>query len=88
MNKIDELTEVTAPNENEYPYGAKVTIFLNGMVQFELDIKDKLINLDDKLVIEFRQNEHSITHFQEITVPGFQEWDVSILGFQTACEAE
>lgn len=39
MNKIDELTEVTAPNENEYPYGAKVTIFLNGMVQFELDIK-------------------------------------------------
>jgi hypothetical protein len=53
-----------------------------------LDIKDKLISLDEKLVIEFKQNEHSCSHFQEITDPGFQEWDVSIFGFQTACEAE
>lgn len=88
MNNNDGFTEVTAPNENEFPYGVKVTIFLNGMVRFELDIKDKLINLYDKLVIKFKQNEHSCSHFQEITVPGYQEWDVSILGFQTACEAE
>ena len=88
MNKNDELTEVTAPNEYEFPYGAKVTIFLNGMVKFELDIEDKLIKLNDKLVIKFTQNKNSNSSFQEITVPGFQVWDVSILGFQTACEAE
>jgi len=88
MNNNDELPEITAPNENEFPYGAKVVIFLNGMVKFELALKDKLISLDDKLVIQFKQNEHSFLHFQEITVPGFQEWVVSILGFKTACEAE
>ena len=66
MNTNNELIEIMTPNENEFPYGAKVTIFLNGMVNFELDIKGNLISLDNELVIEFQLNEHPNSQFQEI----------------------
>ncbi|MBC2704347.1 HEPN domain-containing protein [Desulfobacula sp.] len=73
-------------NPNDFPYGAYITIFLNGTIQFELDQMDFI--LGENLSLQFVENKFNASKFTEITYPGFKVWDVKLTGFKTACEAE
>jgi hypothetical protein len=69
-----------------FPYGVKITIYLNGEIQF--DIKHNLFVFGENLTLKFIENKTNTSQYQEIALPGFQVWDVSLDGFATACEAE
>lgn len=77
---------VMETNPNDFPYGACITIFLNGTIQFELDQMNYM--LGENLSLQFVENQSNASEFTEITYPGSKVWDVKITGFKTACEAE
>lgn len=71
---------------HEFPYGAKISLFLNGTIQFDVD--QKLYMLGNNLSLKFVENKSNASEFTEITFPGSKVWDVKLTGFKTACEAE
>ena len=77
---------VMETNPNEFPYGAYITIFLNGTIQFDLDQKNYM--LGENLSLQFVENKSNASEFTEITFLGSKVWDVKLTGFKTACEAE
>jgi hypothetical protein len=77
---------ITETDPHEFPYGALITLFLNGSIQFDLD--EKLYNLGNNLSLKFVENKSNASKFTEITFPGSKVWDVKLTGFKTACEAE
>lgn len=70
----------------EYPYGACITIFLNGTIKFELESHE--YSLAENLTLDFVENKRTASEFTEVTYDGAKVWDVRIYGFKTACEAE
>jgi hypothetical protein len=83
----DELQQdIAEPDPQRFPYGAKITIFLNREIQF--DIKRRLFGFGENLTMKFVENKTNTSKYQEVALPGFQVWDVLLDGFQTAVEAE
>jgi len=83
---IDYQINVMETNPNDFPYGANITIFLNGTIQFELGQMNYM--LGENLSLQFVENKSNASEFTEITFPGSKIWDVKLTGFKTACEAE
>lgn len=83
---MDYQMNVMESNANDFPYGAYITIFLNGTIQFELDQMNYM--LGENLSLQFVENKSNASEFTEITFPGSKVWDVKLTGFKTACEAE
>lgn len=83
---MSEKNYVIEPEPHKFPYGSKITIFLNGEIQF--DVEEKSYQLGENLVLKFVKNDTTASKYTEITFPGFQVWDVFLFGFTTACEAE
>lgn len=77
---------VIETDPHEFPYGAKISLFLNGTIQFDVD--QKLYMLGNNLSLKFVENKSNASEFTEITFPGSKVWDVKLTGFKTACEAE
>lgn len=73
-------------NENEFPYGTYITIFLNGTIQFDLDKFE--YDLGDHLCLQFVENKSTASEFIEVNYSGSKVWDVKLTGFKTACAAE
>ena len=73
-------------NENNFPYGTYITIFLNGTIQFDLDKFDYY--LGDQLSLQFVENKSTASEFIEVNYSGSKVWDVRLTGFRTACAAE
>lgn len=73
-------------NENDFPYGTYITIFLNGTIQFDLDKLD--YDLGDQLCLQFVENKSTASEFLEVNYSGSKVWDVKLTGFKTACAAE
>lgn len=73
-------------NENDFPYGTYITIFLNGTIQFDLDKFD--YDLGDQLCLQFVENKSTASEFVEVNFSGSKVWDVKLTGFKTACAAE
>lgn len=83
----DELQkDIIETDPYRFPYGAKITIFLNGEIQF--DIQHKLFGFGENLTLKFVENKTNTSQYQEVALPGFQVWDVLLEGFLTACDAE
>ena len=78
--------DVKEPDPDKFPYGAKITAFLNREIQF--DIKQELFEFGENLTLKFIENKTNVSQYQEVASPGFQVWDVLLNGFTTACEAE
>ena len=83
---IDYQINVMETNPNDFPYGANITIFLNGTIQFELGQMNYMPG--ENLSLQFVENKSNASEFTEITFPGSKIWDVKLTGFKTACEAE
>lgn len=73
-------------NENDFPYGTYITIFLNGTIQFDLDKFE--YDLGDHLYLQFVENKSTASEFIEVNYTGSKVWDVKLTGFKTACAAE
>ena len=73
-------------NENDFPYGTYITIFLNGTIQFDLDKFD--YDLGDQLCLQFVENKSTASEFIEVNYSGSKVWDVKLTGFKTASAAE
>jgi hypothetical protein len=78
--------DVRELNPHAFPYGAKITIFLNGEIQF--DVQHDLFEFGESLTLRLVEDKTIVSKYQELTLPGFQVWDVFLEGFSTACEAE
>jgi len=85
MNENNQ-NDVVKPDVNKFPYGVKITIFVNGEIKF--DIENKLYELAENLTLKFVQNDTTTSQYTEVTFAGYQVWDVHLEGFKTACEAE
>ncbi len=84
--RVELQKDIMEPDPYRFPYGAKITIFLNGEIQF--DIQHKLFGFGENLTLKFVENKTNTSQYQEVALPGFQVWDVLLDGFPTACEAE
>jgi hypothetical protein len=85
MMNIDEKNIIES-DPNKFPYGAKITIFLNGTIQF--DLQQKIHDFGDNLTIKFIENKTTASEYLEVTFPGSQVWDILLVGFSNACDAE
>jgi len=85
MTDIDEKTIIES-DPNKFPYGAKITIFLNGTIQF--DMQQKIHQFGENLTLKFIENKTDASKHLEVTFPGSQVWDILLAGFSNACDAE
>ena len=65
---------------DDFPYGAYITIFLNGTIQFDLEQFD--YSLGDNLFLQFVENKKTASEFLEVNYSGSKAWDVKLTGFR------
>ncbi len=70
----------------KWPYGSKITLFLNGERSFKLEGATCLL-VDDNYVVRFEPGS-KLSVQNEIKNPEFQVWNICLEGFTTASEAE
>ena len=86
MADSDQEKEIIEPDPNKFPYGAKITVFLNGAIQF--DMQQKVHEFGENLTLKFIENKTNTSEYSEVRFPGSQVWDILLAGFSTACDAE
>jgi len=59
------INSVTEPDADKFPYGAKITIFLNGEIQF--DVKDRIYQFGKNLTVKFVENRSIDAQYTERT---------------------
>lgn len=86
MNSCNSKRNTINSDPLKTPYGAKLTLFLNGHRTFKLEGETCLLVGKDHIIRFIPGNELLVRH--EIKNPGFQVWDIYIEGFTSATDAE
>lgn len=70
----------------KWPYGSKLSLFLNGERSFKIE-GATCFSVDDNYIVRFEPGS-KLSVQNEIKNPEFQVWNIYIEGFKSACEAE
>jgi len=83
--KTIDLKDVSS-DLHRFPYGAKLTVFLDGVRKFDFYEHVSLLLSKEHIVRFAKGNELHVLN--ELKNPEFQVWDIFVEGFPSACEAE
>lgn len=86
MTSFNSKRNIISSDLLRTPYGAKLTLFLNGYRTFKLEGETCLLVGKDHIIRFVPGNELLVRH--EIKNPEFQVWDIYIEGFPSATDAE